>query len=187
MQKKDNEQQIVKQILKGDTRTLRRFYETHRKFLFSLIKQNIGNSQDAEEILQDTFLSTIDNLDHFLGTSGLRGFLIGIARHKIVDYYRKRKIKCLFFSQHPILENVLLSMTIPEEEFEKEISKEIISRVFKKLLPHHRKILIQKYIHGFSVKEIARLNNYTIKQAESLLWRARKIFKQEYDVVIAQN
>lgn len=177
------EKELVDKILHGDEKALNEFYQNNKNKLFSYIKKKISNEKDVEELTADTFLSAIDNLDHFLGKCSLFSFLCSIANHKVVDFYRKQKIKCLFFSQNPILENIISKISVPEEELEKLFLKKKIKKVLFGLLPQHRKILIEKYVKGLRVKEIARTSKMTLKQTESLLFRARRVFKNQFALV----
>ena len=174
------DQEMITKILLGDEKALRGFYEKNKSRLLYYIQKKVSNEKDAEELMYDAFLSTIDNLDHFLGKSSLFSFLCAIANHKVIDYYRKRKIKCLFFSQYPILETVIARLTLPEEEMEKAAISGKIEVVFNKILPKYRKIIQQKYLEGLSIKEIASINQWTIKKTESLLFRARAAFCKIY-------
>lgn len=172
--------ELVNKILQGDEVALRVFYEKYNLRMLQFIKHKVANEKDAEELTADTFLSAIDNFDHFLGKCSLFSFLCAVANHKIIDFYRKQKIKCLFFSQNPILSQIISKISVPEEELEKLFLKKKIKKVLLNLLPQHRKILIEKYVAGFSVKEIAKNGKMTIKQTESLLFRARQMFKNQF-------
>lgn len=179
----DKEKEIVNRILQGDEKALNDFYQNNKNRLLAFIQKKLANEKDAEELVTDTFLSTLDNLDHFLGKCSLFSFLCGVATHKIIDFYRKQKIKCLFFSQNPILGELISRVSVPEEELENAILKTKIKKVLNGLLPQHRKILTEKYVQGFSVKEIARTSRMTLKQTESLLFRARHVFKNQFALV----
>jgi RNA polymerase sigma-70 factor, ECF subfamily len=175
-----SDQDIVNKILKGDENALEYFYHKNKSRLFLFIKTKVTNEKDAEELLTDIFLSTIDNLDHFQGKCALFSFLCSVASHKIIDYYRKRKIKCIFFSENPYLEKIISKISLPEEELEKKLLSLKINKIFSVIAPKYKQILIQKYIEGFSIKEIALKSQMNIKQTESLLFRARKVFQSQF-------
>jgi RNA polymerase sigma-70 factor, ECF subfamily len=174
----DNE--MVEKILQGNEIALRVFYEKFKQKLENYIKYKISNNKDAEELVSDTFLSALDNLDHFQKKCSLCSFLFSIANHKVIDFYRKQKIKLLFFSQNPLLDNLISRLALPEEELERKILKSKINIILTKIAPQHSQILIKKYIEGRSIKEIAKIGKMTVKQTESLLFRARKIFARQF-------
>lgn len=177
------EKKLISDILAGDEKALHRFWQLYVFKLFAFIKRRVENNADAEEILQDALLAFLEALRDFEGQSKLNTFLYGIAKHKIVDYYRKRKVKQVFLSQLPEEVIPLLSAFLkPEEEFDAQEVRKRINEVFLKLTPRYRTILILKYIDSLSVKQIAEVLKVTVKSAESTLFRARMAFVKIYNV-----
>lgn len=60
--------------------------------LFSFIMKRIGNSNDAEDILQDVYLSAWKSRDTYNGSSSERNWLFAICKNKMIDHYRKQGI-----------------------------------------------------------------------------------------------
>ena len=172
---------LVHQILKGDERALNHFYKHFYPSLFTFISKKINEPQDIEEILQDTLFATLDGLRDFAFKSSLFTFMCSVAYHKIVDFYRKKKIKKIVFSQFESIEPLLRQLFGPEEAFDEQILKQKIDITLKKLSPSYQLIIKLKYIYGFSVEEIAKKLAITFKGAESQLFRARKAFVLHYN------
>lgn len=183
MLKKDQEYFLIKGILAGNEKSLLVFYRYFAPRLFFFIKRQTLSTEDAEEILQDVLLSSIDSLRDFTFKSSLSTFLHAIAKHKIIDYYRRRKIKKVLFSQLPQLEQFLTTVLGPEELFEEDQLRTKIDKVLKKLKPKYRRILILKYLEGFSVLEITKKLEISFKSAESMLFRARRAFAKAWESV----
>jgi len=167
---------LITKILARDRHALYYFYRTYTPRLSRFIKSKIANPQDAEEILQDTLMAFLEAIRDFQGKSGLETFLYAITRHKIVDYYRRRKLKQLVFSQAPHLEALISPLIGPEEALDGSLLKEKIQTVLSRLLPRYRQVLLFKYLDDLSVGEIAEKLAITFKSAESQLFRARKAF-----------
>lgn len=173
-----NDQALRERVITGDKRAVRRFYKNHSERLLNFILTKIGDPQDAEEVLQDTFVSAIDSLPMFSGRSTLFTWLAGIAKHEISDFYRKRKIKKILFSRLPFLERLAHQALGPEEELlEKEVKKRI-KKVFGELSEGYRQILRLKYEKGYQVAEISKELGITYKAVESKLSRARLAFRE---------
>jgi RNA polymerase sigma-70 factor (ECF subfamily) len=171
-----DEQTLIRKILDGDKEAVRIFYERNKKRLFEFIFRKVLEKKDAEEILQDTFLSAIDSLALFSGKSSLLTFLGGIAKHEIADYYKKKRIKAIVFSRFENWQFLIDKSLRPDEQLvKKELSLRIKS-VLKKILPRYKGLIRLKYIEGFSVKEIANNLKISEKSVESALFRARKAF-----------
>jgi len=174
------EQDVVQQILARDRKALYAFYHTYQPKLHRFIQTKVNNPVDVDDILQDTLFAFLEALRDFQGKSSIQTFLFSICHHKIIDYYRRKKIKHIVFSQMPNLESLVSPLLNPEESFDVTLYKENIQMVFKKLLPRHRHILQLKYIEDLSVADIANKLAITFKSAESILFRARKAFVEAF-------
>ncbi len=177
---KMDEQKIVERILAGDEKALRFFYRHFAPPLFSYVKEKIAVEEDVEEIVQDVFLSAVEGFRDFAFRCRLFTYLCSIANHKIVDFYRKKKLKSVLFSHLSDFEPLVSTLLGPEEKLDEEFLREKIRQTFEKLSPRYRQILRLKYIEGFSVSEIASKLSLSFKSAESLLFRARKSFVAAY-------
>jgi len=171
---------LAHRILAQDERALREFYCRYKGVLLVFIRRKVEKESDCEEILQDTLFAFIEALRDFHGKSSIKTFLFAICNHKIIDFYRRRKLRHIVFSQLPQLENLISPLLSPEEVLDETLMKEKISRVFAEILPRYREILVYKYIEGKSVEDIARILRLSFKSAESRLFRARKAFVQLY-------
>lgn len=176
-----DEKQLVSGIITGEEEALQYFWQTQSPIVWSFIKKRLASPQDAEEILQDTFLAALDSLRDFDFRCKLSTFVCSIAQHKIIDYYRKKRVKQIFLSQVPEEILPLISQFLgPEEEFDTQEVRSRIQKVFARIRPLYRTILIMKYQEGRSVLEIAKALAVTMKSAESSLFRARMEFVKVY-------
>lgn len=171
-----DDQTLIEQILARDRRALALFYRRYAPKLVALIRNKVRNSADGEEILQDTLFAFLEAIRDFHGDSSIKTFLFSICQHKIIDYYRRKKMKQIVFSQTPNLEALVSPLFGPEEELDTTLLKEKISAVLGKILPHYRQLLVSKYIDNLSVAEVAKKFTLSFKSAESQLFRARKAF-----------
>ena len=171
---------LIERILEGEERALTEFYHLYYPKLSNYIRQKVENVSDGEEILQDSLLAVIEALRDFSGRSSLSTFVFAIVHNKVVDYYRRKKIKQVLFSKVPELENIISELLKPEDAFEEKLLKDKIKRTFERLEPKYRIVLILKYIEELPVVEIAKRISGTVKMAESRLFRARKAFVKLY-------
>lgn len=174
------DQELIAGILSGHEPSLRVFYKTHYSFLLRFTRKRIGEEKDVEEIVQDTLVASLEALRDFTFKCSLSTFLCSIAKRKIVDFYRKKKIKKLLFSQMPQLESLVRVLVTPEEKLDEKLLVEKIERTLHKLTPQHRRVIKLKYIEDLSVGEIAQELATSFKSVESMLFRARRAFTHEY-------
>ncbi|MFC1646967.1 RNA polymerase sigma factor [Patescibacteria group bacterium] len=173
---------LIKRILAKDRRALYTFYQKFYPKISRYVKSKIGSACDADEVTCDCLYSFIESARDFEGRSSVNTFLFSIVRHKVIDYYRRKKVKHLVFSQTPYLENLVSPFLLPEDQLDINVLREKIFITLSKLFPKYKKVLLFKYADGRSVSEIAIILATTAKGAESVLFRARKAFVKEYAV-----
>ncbi len=169
---------IIKQVLSGNKKAVKKFCDEYKNPLFSFIRKRVKNDRDAEDITQETLISALNALPNFNYNSKLFSWLCGIAKHEVADYYRKRKLKTVLFSKMPFLQDWADEALGPQGEYLKNELKEEIKQVLENLSEGYSKILRLKYIEGLSMKAIAKKLSITAKAVESRLYRARKKFKK---------
>ncbi len=173
------DQELVQQILNGDQKAVSLFYRRFREPLLAAVSEKVDFGV-AEELVQEIFLSALQSLPLFSGKSSLYSWLLGIARHEVCDYYRKRKIKEVVFSKLPFLKRLVSQALSPETAFEEKELKEKIKSSLGKLSEGYRRILRLRYIDGCSVADLALKLGISYKSAESKLFRARLAFQKIY-------
>ena len=175
-------EELIKKVIAGNQEAVKKLYRKFQPRLLNFILQKVKRHEDAEEILQETMISTIDSLPLFRGNASLYTFLCSIAKHEIADFYRKKRIKAFLFSRFPQLEdfvkNIASQTLSPERALEeKELKREVI-KTLRSLSEGHSQILRLKYIDGLSYREIASKLKKSVKAIESKLARARQAFAQ---------
>mgnify|MGYP000302067351 CR=1 FL=1 len=176
MKTSQEEKEIVKKIIKKDTLTFLRFYKKNYPLVFNFIKSKIFDKGKAEELTQDVFFAFIEALRDFHFQCSLTTFILAIAKNKIIDSMRKKKIKKILFSHLPNFLVESFKVVFIEEELDKKELRKKIETVFNKLPKDYRLILRLKYIENKKVIEIAEKFKMKFKATESLLFRARKAF-----------
>lgn len=59
--------------------------------LYHFALARLGDSEAAEDMVQETFLAAVQSKDRFMGQSSEKTWLFGILKHKVIDYYREKK------------------------------------------------------------------------------------------------
>lgn len=175
-----DDQTLIKKILARDRHALTLFYREYTPKLRAFIRGKIANPLDAEEVLQDALFGFLEAIRDFTGSSKLKTFLYAIASHKVIDWYRRKKIRHVVFSAVPQLESFVAPLLGPEEELDAKLFGEKIHTALGRLLPAYKNVLLFKYADGCSVSEIADKLTISFKSAESQLFRARKAFVQAF-------
>jgi RNA polymerase sigma-70 factor, ECF subfamily len=172
---------FIERILSGDSKAVVQFYKTYSPRILTYLSRKLPHLEDAQEITNDVFLEAIDSLALLQKEENVSAWLYRIAHNKMVDFYRKKKIKSILLSQVPFLQIVANEIHQPEFQFEKDRIRDRIEKILLSLPNEYRKILKLRYEEGFPVKILAKKLNLSFKAAESLLFRARQSFKLAYE------
>lgn len=154
------------------------FYRRYYSSLRTFIAQKIADDGLVEELTNDVLLAAINSYPSFSHRSSEFSWICGIAKHKVIDYYRKKKIKTILFSVSPVFEDIASQALTPEHRVLKnELRLEVILALAE-LRSDYRRLLRLKYLKDLPVKKIASLLKSSIKSVESKLTRAKLKFKQ---------
>ena len=157
---------------------MEKFYKKYYLGIKGFIGQKIDDEGVVEEIANDVMMAAINCKDSFDGRCSEFSWICSIAKHKVIDYYRKKKIKTILFSVNPMFEEIADKALTPEKDALKNELKDEIKKTFKEIGAGYKNILRLKYIEGWKVKDIAKENKLSVKAVESRLMRARKQFKE---------
>lgn len=131
------------------------------KRLFGFIKQRVASTEDAEDILQEVFYQFAGNPEPIEQATG---WLYKVARNKITDNYRKRKLPLaddIFSDTESDEENfnwkdmLLHSDSTPETEYLRTIFWEELKTALDELPVAQREVFIQNEIEGTPFKDLA--------------------------------
>lgn len=175
-----DDRSLIERIIARDKRSLHIFYHTYAPKLSRLIHTKIANPKDVEEVLQDTLFAFLESIRDYTGKATLSTYLYAICNHKIVDFYRRKKILHTVFSLTPNLESLISPVLNPEEAFDAVLLKGKIKQALRSLVPQYRSVLSFRYIENLSVAEIAARLTITLKSVESRLFRARRAFVEAF-------
>jgi len=156
------------------------FYKKYHKRIRYFVAKRIDDEGVADELVNDIMLAGINSRSNFSGRSSEFSWLCSIAKHKVIDYYRKKKIKTILFSVSPFFEDIADQALGPERDSLKNELKNEIKKTFKEVGEGYGKVLRLKYIEGFKVKQIAKRLKMSAKAVESRLFRAKSEFRKKW-------
>lgn len=173
-------EQLVVEVLEGRAGAATRFYREFAPKVKRYLQGRLGQEQDVEDILQDTFLSAFDSLPLYRGGSSVTTWLMAIARHEVADFYRKRYVRAAVEKTAPLFEEMVAEMETPEFTLKKKNLRRRFLRTYRGLSKQYQEVLSLRFEMGMSVKEIATQMEIPFKATESLLYRARQAFATAY-------
>jgi RNA polymerase sigma-70 factor, ECF subfamily len=184
---KQAENLLVTRLRTGETGAVELLVNTYINRLFSLVMHEVGGDIPAsQDIVQETFLSAIKSVTKFKGESRVYTWLVGIAHHKVADYYRALKREHqhttrLSNSQMAGKSEIIDASPSPEILTENAEESLLVEKALKELPADYRQVLLYKYVDDLSVLEISQIMKKSAKSIEGLLSRARREFKIHLD------
>lgn len=157
---------------------MRDFYQKYYSSVRGFVGKRIGDEGTVDELTDDILLAAYESLPNFNQKCSEFSFICSIAKHKIIDYYRKKKIKTILFSTNPIFEEIADKAIGPERDVLKNELIEEIEATLKEIKKGYGKLLRLKYVEGWKTSAIAKLTKLSVKAVESRLIRAKKQFQQ---------
>jgi RNA polymerase sigma-70 factor (ECF subfamily) len=166
--------QLTRRLAARDEAAFRDFHELYFSRLHRfLIVVTLGQEQDAEEALQETFLRVVRHAREFEDELEFWCWLKAVARSAARDGGRKRRRYLALLAR--FTQRQVPRVTPPELEDSKLLSA--LAESLDELPVHDRRLLEQKYFEGAQVRELAAASGISEKAMESRLLRLRRDLK----------
>jgi RNA polymerase sigma-70 factor (ECF subfamily) len=174
-------QVFLERLKKNDEEAYSILVKTLQDRIYNLALRIVRNVEEAEEILQETFLSVFDKIDSFQGKSKLSTWIYAIASNAALSKIRKKSNVAVTFDEEGSLnlENVLLKNSRENFNIDKGdtlVMKELrekLDTAIDSLPEGYRELFLLKEIEKLHIKEIAQILNLNPGVVKTRLHRAR--------------
>lgn len=195
-----DESELVAKAREGDTSAFNRLVTQYERKIFRLAKHITQNDEDAEDVLQESFLKAYEHLKNFHGQSKFYTWLVRIAVNESLMKLRKRKSDKTVPLDEPVdtgEDMVAREIAVWEENPEQKYSREelgtILDEAVDSLRPAFRTVFVLRDIEELSTEETAESLGISIPAVKSRLLRARlqlrekltRFFKRKGEDVLA--
>jgi RNA polymerase sigma-70 factor (ECF subfamily) len=176
----NDEAQFLIEMANGNEKPLDYFYNKYSAKVYSTALSYTKNEQDAEEVLQDVFITLFDSASKFKNDASVSTWIYRITINKCLDFLRKKnslKRKGIFsslFSKESgeiIIEPV--DFVHPGVKMENSEDAKLLFRVMDELTENQKTVFILTQIDGLPQQEVADIMKVSRKSVESLLQRAK--------------
>jgi len=164
------EKLLIRELKRGREDAYRQLVEEYGNRLLRTCYLILRDREEAEDIVQETFVRVFRKIEEFRGESGLYTWIYTIALNLSRDRLRKR----MDFS---IFENERICNINSEIHIEKVIDRDLLKRELDEINPIYREVLVLFYFEELSVKEISQLLDEKEGTVKSKLSRGRNILK----------
>ncbi|MCU1455905.1 MAG: sigma-70 family polymerase sigma factor [Acidimicrobiales bacterium] len=143
--------------------------------VYGYLLRRCGGAALAEDLTADTFLAAVHAIDRDRVDAVSVAWLIGIARHKLVDHWRRqareeRRLRLAANEPSP-----------PDDPWAEVLDRARAAGVLAAIGAQHRAALVLRYVDGLPVADVAAHLGRTLAATEALLTRAKSAFRTAYE------
>lgn len=192
-----DEQDIVRLARAGDKKALSELVLKYGDRIYSLALKILRNKEDAEDILQETFLTVLEKFDTFDGRSAFFTWIYRIATNASLMKLRKKKIVYAEFPDNPELEQSIENIAFidwsqdPTSNLQDEEIKGVLNEAINELPEIYRTVFILRDLEYLSIRETGKILEISEENVKIRLRRARLFLRDKlsnyFDEYARQN
>src|SRR5438270_5202311 len=181
-----DESQLVSRARGGDSAAFNELVNRYERKIYRLAKHITQNDEDAEDVLQETFLKAYEHLGNFQGNSKFYTWIVRIAVNESLMKLRKRKGDRTVPLDEPVdtgEEMVTREVAVwednPEQRYSRDEMQQILDEAVQSLKPDFRTVFILRDIEELSTEDTAETLGISIPAVKSRLLRARLALREK--------
>ena len=148
----ESEISVILRAKKGEEHAFGELYELYFDRIFKFIYYRVSHKEVAEDLTEDVFIKAWVNIKTVKENS-FSGWLYQIAKNKVIDYYRQKKVTVNLEE----IQNILESDENLSEKTNTVIEQKIFLKALKQLTPEQQIIIKLKFIEDLGNAEISEL------------------------------
>ena len=175
-----DEAEVLAQARTGDTQAFSNLIQRYEGKIFRLAQHITQNREDAEDVLQETFLKAYEHLDQFQGNSKFYTWIVRIAVNQALMKLRKRKSdrsvsldEGVDTGEDIVAREIAAWDENPEQRYSREELNVILDTAVQSLAPSYRAVFLLRDVEELSTDETAEALDLSIPAVKSRLLRAR--------------
>lgn len=166
-------ERLIKRCRKQELKAQEELYRLYAEKLFGLCLKYSSNYQQAEDNLQDGFLTIFEKISQYKGKGSFEGWMKRIVINTALQKYRKERLFEI------VNEGNLEDTEVEVDDEEMELS--FLLKCVQELPERYRQVFNLYALDGYSHKEIAEMLDISVGTSKSNLARARNILKEKID------
>ena len=166
------ENTLIHRAQAGDEGAFADLMRSYHAYVYAIVIGIVKNSHDAEEVVQDTFLSAYRGLKQLEDSAKFKSWLAEIARNRARNWLRKQRGDTVSIDE--VGEHLLQTEDSPDERLTQQEQRESIRRIMETLPQKDRDIARAFYLEGASYNELTNTHGLSDKAISFRLSRARR-------------
>ena len=167
-----NTNALICRVQAGDEGAFTELMRAHYAFVYAIVAGIVKNPNDAEEIVQDSFLNAYRGLAQYEDREKFKNWLSEIARNSARDWLRKQRVNTVSIDE--VSEHSVLTADAPDEQLIRNEQRDLIRRAMESLPQKDRDIAHSYYLEGASYDELIRTHGLSYKAISFRLSRAKQ-------------
>src|ERR1051325_842762 len=175
-----DESVLVSRAREGDTRAFGDLVRRYEGKIFRLAQHVTQNREDAEDVLQETFMKAYEHLDQFQGNSKFYTWIVRIAVNQALMKLRRKKTdksvsldETIDTGEDTLVREIAAWDEDPEQRFSRDELGGILDTAVQSLEPPYRSVFVLRDIEDLSTEETAEALGLSVPAVKSRLLRAR--------------
>jgi RNA polymerase sigma-70 factor (ECF subfamily) len=174
---------LIELVLAGDRRAFEPLVRKHERRVFRVVLAVLGNVEDAEDAMQDTFIKAYRHLDQFRRESRFTTWLTRIAVNDALQKRQSRKESVSLDESRDVESKSLPGRfepwrADPEKLYGKQEIRQLVEGAIQTLPPIYRETLVLRDVEEMSAEEAAEALGITVPALKSRLLRARLLLRE---------
>ncbi len=179
-----DDRELVAHFRAGQTAAFDEIVEAHQQRIVRLVFRLLGSPDEVQDVVQEVFLSVLENLKRFRGESKLSTWLTTIAVNKCRSHQRRRLLRLRTFFY------LAKTLTVTSEQGGATESAEIhdeLRRAVRRLSARYREPVVLRYFEEMSVHEIGQVLGISANNVEVRLTRARYKLRKTLSIQLGEE
>ena len=180
--------ELVRRALARDDTAFRIIMERHNRRLYRIARGILRNDTEAEDVVQEAYVSAFTHLDGFRGDSSLATWLSRITMNEALGRLRRERLAVdldTFEAQRTEAQIIQFPQTVTSDDPERTMAQreilQLVERATDNLPEIFRIVFITRVIEGMSVEETADLLGLRPETVKTRLHRARRLVREQLD------
>lgn len=174
MEAEPNHDELIQRCLRGDRHAFQAIYKLYSRNMYNVGYRIVNNADEAQDVLQEAFMSAFRNLSHYRGDATFGAWLKRIVVNKAINGVKRRRTERLPDDDH---------WDVKEDEQADEFAGfpftvDRVRNAIMKLPDGYRSVLSLYLLEGYDHSEIAEIMHITESTSKSQFNRSKKKLKE---------
>jgi RNA polymerase sigma-70 factor, ECF subfamily len=178
---------LVSRARARDAAAFRAIMRMHNQKLYRLARSIVRNDSEAEDIVQETYVTAFANLASFRGEASLATWLSRIAINEALGRMRRKRRAAAVIMSEPLVDAQIIPFPLavssddPERSMAQKQILKLVEQATDALPDAYRTVFVARAIEGLSIEETAELLGIKPQTVKTRLHRARDLVRKQID------